>query len=924
MSTRSSRNVLKLSKPAPRKNSASSETNVQLKENELTCAGDGSTVHVFCQDRLFGNGDQSNIINKRSSRNLKVDKPAPLKSSTTRSTEDIREPTSKLIIRSISEVVNQSLPKRHEPIDNNHFMSQMSQDSGVGDMLSCSRQSSVLGSLSESPKGIDDLDWNDLVDSPTDFTLGRDKMQCTAYAVNQAIPFSSVVTDVQCLSGANTNKRSKTPKNSSQRVNKKHTSKENVQQPDVEEWVEDGLEKNSAYDKRLPSSVNKYSNFGGSYSALKRSQNVVNSNFDIPKSVIYKKYDNNMSFSDTWDTDLLEIPGRAEGLNCTIEESNDAIPLDIYSSLSNKCDDSSYCDKVFSKSGKTPKPCDVPIIHDSALSNELLVSAAKQKHVEIKSSNKDDYVCDENDNIKAVDSDFANGLRNRSEKINEREKPSYHVCKTPTKCFADEAVRLSPQDEGFNEQDIVWESIDEDLAIGVEPIIIDDSFTVDNDLVLKNCLPPQFSVQQFSILPDNFAEIEAELEGLGAEMDQLDRVQPDSSTPIRSSTEMVTLKNNIGASVLKLRDPLSPYSTMEEIWTVEEGLPWGMYTAKGRRQMFKNFKLCQNKEDKMESENLGIPDIEEPKRVLQYNADELLQLGTSPLSRKLPDSWLYLSTIFPDICLNNVIKYFDVETYKHERSYVVTVSGKYICGDNRTWKANTGQNNEGQSNIKGTKISNFLEVPTQQDFKAPPQRSISLPTGASEKTWLKRSSENINCLGKSTSSEKTWLRRSNENINTLGVLHSSENPWRRSNENINILGSAGSSEKPWRRSNENLNTLGYVSSSKKNWRKSNENINLQPGNSSGGSTENLNLDIKCDIHVDKRVLKQLVTENVHKNDSKGTSTSYKRSVSDPKGSKFLNDTTESCQNTKFTPRPHIHGNTSDLILKPYLPKNCPW
>jgi len=37
-------------------------------------------------------------------------------------------------------------------------------------------------------------------------------------------------------------------------------------------------------------------------------------------------------------------------------------------------------------------------------------------------------------------------------------------------------------------------------------------------------------------------------------------------------------------------------STQEEIWKVEEGMPSGLYTAKGRRDMFRNYKMCKEDE----------------------------------------------------------------------------------------------------------------------------------------------------------------------------------------------------------------------------------------------------------------------------------------------------------------------------------------
>jgi len=48
--------------------------------------------------------------------------------------------------------------------------------------------------------------------------------------------------------------------------------------------------------------------------------------------------------------------------------------------------------------------------------------------------------------------------------------------------------------------------------------------------------------------------------------------------------------------VVHTRLPLSYVSTQEEIWKVEEGMPSGLYTAKGRRDMFRNYKMCKEDE----------------------------------------------------------------------------------------------------------------------------------------------------------------------------------------------------------------------------------------------------------------------------------------------------------------------------------------
>lgn len=91
MSSRSSRNTLKLNKPAPRKVSVDyAETIKHTKERELTCAGDGLPMNkeisvVPSKELSTEKVEKNNVINKRASRGLKLEKPAPLKTGTSKS-----------------------------------------------------------------------------------------------------------------------------------------------------------------------------------------------------------------------------------------------------------------------------------------------------------------------------------------------------------------------------------------------------------------------------------------------------------------------------------------------------------------------------------------------------------------------------------------------------------------------------------------------------------------------------------------------------------------------------------------------------------------------------------------------------------------------------------------------------------------------
>ena len=52
--------------------------------------------------------------------------------------------------------------------------------------------------------------------------------------------------------------------------------------------------------------------------------------------------------------------------------------------------------------------------------------------------------------------------------------------------------------------------------------------------------------------------------------------------------------------------------------------------------------------------------------LIQYSVDELLQMGTSPLSREVPETWSYLVAIYPDICLKDVSNHGYLETIARE------------------------------------------------------------------------------------------------------------------------------------------------------------------------------------------------------------------------------------------------------------------
>ncbi|WAR11651.1 hypothetical protein MAR_025831 [Mya arenaria] len=132
--------------------------------------------------------------------------------------------------------------------------------------------------------------------------------------------------------------------------------------------------------------------------------------------------------------------------------------------------------------------------------------------------------------------------------------------------------------------------------------------------------------------PDDLDEIDAELDF--GRVDELPSSQESydmgqlkegkfKNSVLKSSSPVLIPDEKI---VVVLRQPLAPTSSLDEIWAIEETMKGGLYTAKGRRAMFRNFKMC---------------DVEEtfPEIFRQYSAEQLLEIGSSPAAGLPPSDW---------------------------------------------------------------------------------------------------------------------------------------------------------------------------------------------------------------------------------------------------------------------------------------------
>ncbi|XP_071172902.1 uncharacterized protein [Mytilus edulis] len=185
-------------------------------------------------------------------------------------------------------------------------------------------------------------------------------------------------------------------------------------------------------------------------------------------------------------------------------------------------------------------------------------------------------------------------------------------------------------------------------------------------------------------------------------------------------------KNKSKNSVM--RQPLGPGTSDKLVKEVEETLPNGMHSAKGRRAMFKVYNSAMSGGFNDDHENPKLPQ--------SYDREELLYLALSPLSKKCPTELSYLSKVFPDVCFLQVDRYF------HKDGLPVK-DYSWSCPIRGTTKQDTSSVDNGKQGFN----SNFL------------RRGFSCPSGDSDTDSNSSREEIGNCQKNTTGYGTPSLRR---------------------------------------------------------------------------------------------------------------------------------------------------------------------
>ncbi|XP_053402022.1 uncharacterized protein LOC123548783 isoform X2 [Mercenaria mercenaria] len=422
----------------------------------------------------------------------------------------------------------------------------------------------------------------------------------------------------------------------------------------------------------------------------------------------------------------------------------------------------------------------------------------------------------------------------------------------------DDQISSCISDDSFNEQMYAWELI-EDLSDRVNSLKLDqEKSDVETQNTkkestetydLKDEIPPKFVA-----LPEDLHLIEAELEYMREDLELSESLKSDKTKSVHLVLKMARSGHDEKAVVKVIREPLSPYSPEDEIWRAEEGMISEFCKVKERRGMFRYYRQCQINDNESEGSAL-----------IQYSAKELLKLGTSMLSKKKPDSWPYLETIYPSICLEKVSSYFDCERYSQVRDYVAEVYN--VQGDNWKNSSNTGarRNNSGLPDVRRPPPP----LVTRGGFGAP-KGGFGAP--------VKPFASEASCQD---DQEKSFLQHQR-----------SSTPVRFENDSETNVMSVSNEKQPQESFNE------YV-----------EFENIQ-----------VNLDRKCDVSVRNEGSLRLFEAATNKilPIKPAKELGVKRSISDPEGDR-LSDFRRS---TSY--RVHRSNDDSDLLLNKDLPEVCPW
>lgn len=210
---------------------------------------------------------------------------------------------------------------------------------------------------------------------------------------------------------------------------------------------------------------------------------------------------------------------------------------------------------------------------------------------------------------------------------NYRDKMDSDISSCSSKSLKDSEDYLSQETlEEFDEQSYAWELI-EDLSEKVEAMKLDPK--------TKDIGPQHFDEQSYAseliedlsekvdskklgseykemglhdvleklalqepMLPLDMDEIEAELEYMREDLE----LSESTNSEMYVNSMFRSHKPECENKVIITREPLHPSSSQEEIWLVEEGMPTGHSTAKGRRWMFRYYRECSI-DDREEGKN---------------------------------------------------------------------------------------------------------------------------------------------------------------------------------------------------------------------------------------------------------------------------------------------------------------------------------
>ena len=225
-------------------------------------------------------------------------------------------------------------------------------------------------------------------------------------------------------------------------------------------------------------------------------------------------------------------------------------------------------------------------------------------------------ILETNDNDKTAS---VNSYRNK--------RLDYDTCSSESRSKASDTDSVATSDSGVKDQEYAWELI-EDLTDRLHDVVLDTG-----------------SSNRSSV-----AECEKNIEPVEVKESELQDVE--KCTENENDISETGAGNDSKGKVILIRNPLLPSSILQVIWDVEETMPGGMYSAKGRRKMFRNYAICRELET-----------VTDEASMIQYSIDELLRLGSSPLSRRVPETWSYLTTIYPDICFSEVSNFLMLFDY---------------------------------------------------------------------------------------------------------------------------------------------------------------------------------------------------------------------------------------------------------------------